>query len=107
MSGAVKALESLKKSGAFSGKQLTAINEAIGAANGEVYKEGAVYKRIAPPGAKTCDDLYVASSKLAPKAGDTRKFNLLNVTHRSGKPTREIWSAGRFSKVADSMKALV
>ncbi len=99
----VAALEALKSSCAFSGAQLAAIDTAVAVANGEKWIEGAVYERVSPPGVKTSGDKYVATSKLAKKVGDTRAFNMLNLTHRDGTPTREVYSAGKFRKIAGSV----
>lgn len=103
MDKGIKALESLKASGAFSAAQIAAMDTAIAVANGEKYVEGAVYKRVTPPGVPTCGDLYVATKKLAKKAGDDRSFDLLNLTHRDGVPKREVYSPAKFRKVADSL----
>lgn len=103
MDKGLKALESLKASGAFTPAQMAAFDTAIAVANGEKYVEGAVYKRVTPPGVPTCGNLYLATKKLAKKAGDDRSFDLINLTHRDGVPTREVYSPAKFRKVADNL----
>lgn len=103
----IKALETLKSSGAFSGAQLAALDTAIAVANGEEWTDGAVYERVAPPGVKTNGDKYVATDKLASVDGDDREFNMLNLTHRKGVPTREVYTPGKFRKIADSVAEIL
>lgn len=103
----VSALEAMKSSGAFSAAQLRAFDTAIAVAQGEKWIEGAVYERVAPPGVATSGDKYVATSKLSDKDGDDRSFNLLNLTHRKGVPTREVYSPAKFRKIADSVSDIL
>lgn len=92
-----KFVSGLKDSGEFSSRHIKAFDRALAIAKGAEWIEGAVYKRVGPPTAKTNGDLYIATKKL--EGG----YDMLNLTRSDRGHVMATYSPEKFVKVASKI----
>lgn len=90
-------VSSLKSSGEFTTKHIRAFDRALAVAKGEKWIEGAVYKRVGPPSARTIGDIYIATKKL------DGGYDMLNLTRNDRNHVMATYSPEKFVKLADSV----